>query len=70
MYFQLYDLFCTTILINASSNIHPQSKNPTYTLKVNTYNPTYTLKVSNLHTPAKVNTLNTPSKVNTLNTPS
>ena len=32
--FQLNDLFCTTIRENASINIHPQSKYPTYTLKV------------------------------------
>ena len=40
--FQLNDLFCTTIRKIASINIHPQSKYPIYTLKVNT-----------LHTPSK-----------------
>ena len=33
MYFLIKRPFCTTIRENASINIHPQSKYPTYTLK-------------------------------------
>ena len=46
MYFSIKRPFFALLFEKMNLLVHPQSKYPTYTLKVNTLQPTYTLKVN------------------------